>query len=122
MSEFKELHSFEKRLQESSRIISKYTERIPVIVEPIGKNKLVLDKKKYLVPSDMTMGQFIYVIRKRLKIEASKALFLFVCNKNNTTVLVNGAQLLADIYVQHKDEDKFLYVKFSEENSFGAEK
>lgn len=37
-----------------------------------------IDKKKYLVPSDLTCGQFVYVIRKRLKLPAEKAIFLFV--------------------------------------------
>jgi GABA(A) receptor-associated protein len=39
-----------------------------------------IDKKKYLVPSDMTVGQFIYVIRKRIKLSPEKAIFIFVNN------------------------------------------
>lgn len=56
-----------------------------------------IDKKKYLVPSDLTVvrpvrdsdanvlrffdglqGQFVYVIRKRIKLQPEKGVFIFV--------------------------------------------
>lgn len=39
-----------------------------------------LDKKKYLVPSDLTVGQFYFLIRKRIQLRAEDALFFFVNN------------------------------------------
>jgi GABA(A) receptor-associated protein len=30
------------------------------------------------VPADLTVGQFIYVIRKRVKLDPDKAIFIFV--------------------------------------------
>ncbi len=39
-----------------------------------------IDKKKYLVPADLTVGQFVYVIRKRIKLPAEKAIFIFIHN------------------------------------------
>ncbi len=35
---------------------------------------------RYLVPSDLTIGQFIYVIRKHIKLSSEKAIFIFVKN------------------------------------------
>ena len=35
---------------------------------------------RYLVPSDLTVGQFVYVIRKRIKVSPEKAIFMFVQN------------------------------------------
>ena len=35
---------------------------------------------RYLVPADLTVGQFVYVIRKRIKLNAEKAIFIFVHN------------------------------------------
>jgi hypothetical protein len=32
------------------------------------------------VPSDLTVGQFVYVIRKRIKLSPEKAIFIFVKN------------------------------------------
>ena len=37
-----------------------------------------IDKKKYLVPSDLTVAQFVYVVRKRVKLAPEKAIFIFV--------------------------------------------
>jgi len=34
------------------------------------------NRKKYLVPADLTMGQFVYVIRKRIKLPADQAIFV----------------------------------------------
>jgi GABA(A) receptor-associated protein len=74
-----------------------------------------IDKKKYLVPSDLTCGQFLYVIRKRLKLPAEKAVFLFVDGKIPPTTA-----LLSTMYEQHKDKDGFLYMCYSDENVFGC--
>lgn len=114
---FKDEISLVKRKQESQRIMAKYPDRIPIICE---KNKDTsndipeIDKKKYLVPSDLTLGQFIYVIRKRIKLQPEKALFIFIDNK-----LMPTACLLKEIYERNKDDDGFLYVEYSGENTFG---
>ncbi|KAG8485101.1 hypothetical protein CXB51_021365 [Gossypium anomalum] len=81
-SSFKIEHDFEKRRAEAARIRVKYPDRIPVIVEKTKGNDIPnIDKKKYLVPADLTVGQFVYVIRKRIKLSAEKAIFLFVDNE-----------------------------------------
>merc|ERR1712093_153028 len=113
---FKQDHAFDKRAGESARIRGKYGDRVPVIVERAEKSDIpTLDKKKYLVPADLTVGQFVYVIRKRIKLSAEKAIFIFVNN-----VLPPTAALMSAIYEEHKDEDGFLYVTYSGENPFGA--
>ena len=66
-------------MAESTRIRAKYPERVPVIVEKAGQSDVPdIDKKKYLVPADLTVGQFVYVVRKRIKLGAEKAIFVFV--------------------------------------------
>jgi GABA(A) receptor-associated protein len=53
-----------------------------VICEKADKSDISdIDKKKYLVPSDLTVGQFVYVIRKRIKLSSEKAIFIF-CNNS----------------------------------------
>jgi len=115
-SEFKKLHSFEKRKAEAVRIRAKYPDRIPIIAERAGNATEIpdLDKKKYLVPDDLTFGQFVYVIRKRINLKPEKALFMFV----NNTLPPTGA-LISQIYKDHKDLDGYLYVIFSSESTFG---
>lgn len=54
----------DKRKAEAERIRQKYSDRIPVICEKVEKSDIpTIDKKKYLVPADLTVGQFVYVIR-----------------------------------------------------------
>lgn len=116
-SEFKKKHPLDDRKTEANRIISKYPERIPVICEK-GENRSnvpILDKTKYLVPIDLSVGQFIFVIRKRMKISSEQAIFIFI----NGTIPSNTS-VISDIYHQHRDEDGFLYVTYSGENTFGS--
>lgn len=66
MMKFKAEHKLDQRKTESLRILQKYPDRIPVICEKSDKSSIQdIDKKKYLVPQDLTCGQFLYVIRKR---------------------------------------------------------
>jgi len=116
-SEFKNQHTFEKRKAEAQRIRAKYPDRIPVIAEKASESDIPdIDKKKYLVPADLSVGQFVYVIRKRIKLKPEKAIFIFV---NNT--LPPTASLMSQIYKEHKDEDGFLYVTYSGESTFGSD-
>lgn len=115
MSKFKNEHDFGKRSAEAKRIREKYPDRIPVIVERAEKSDIEeIDKKKYLVPEDLTVGQFVYVIRKRIKLSPEKAIFIFVNN-----VLPPTSAPLATVYEERKDEDGFLYITYSGENTFG---
>ena len=60
-SSFKQEHDLEKRKVEAARIRDKYPDRIPVNVEKAERSDIPnIDKKKYLV------GQFVYVIQKRI--------------------------------------------------------
>ncbi|KAJ8436301.1 hypothetical protein Cgig2_005225 [Carnegiea gigantea] len=115
-SYFKLEHDLGKRRAEAARIREKYPDRIPVIVEKAERSDIPnIDKKKYLVPADLTVGQFVYVIRKRIKLSAEKAIFIFVDN-----VLPPTGAILSAIYEEKKDEDGFLYVTYSGENTFGV--
>ena len=113
---FKEEFSFNKRWNESKRIRKKYPDRLPVICEILKTDikNLILDKKKYLVPDDLTVGQFMYVIRKRIELPPEKAMFFFVNNS-----IPSAAQLIKQIYSEYQDKDGFLYFKVSGENTFG---
>ena len=46
---------------------------------------------------DLTVGQFVYVIRKRIKLAPEKAIFIFV-----DEVLPPTAALMSAIYEEHK--------------------
>ncbi|CAN6988280.1 unnamed protein product [Brassica rapa subsp. trilocularis] len=121
-----------KRSAEAARIREKYPDRILVIVEKGEKSDIpTIDKKKYLVPADLTVGQFVYVIHKRIKLSAEKAIFIFISKSYHfvdnvlppTRTLISSYLLCALMsagYEEKKDDDGFLYVTYSGENTFGS--
>lgn len=106
-----------KTTVDADRLMYKYPDRIPIIVHRNANstNTPEIDKHKYLVPSDLTMGQFLYVIRKRLQMSPEKALFLFVDNS-----VTCNTDMVCKVYAEsHDREDRFLYITYSSENTFG---
>lgn len=73
-----------------------------------------MSMKRFIVPADFTVANFVTVVRNRIKVGPEKTLFLFV---NNTLLPVNS--LLSSVYQQHCDPDGFLYLIYSSENAFG---
>lgn len=113
---FKQKYTFQERFLESSTVLQKYNDRIPIVCEKNlhNKNTPELDKHKYLVPIDLTLGQFIYVIRKRIKLPPEQGIFVFIGGTIPAT-----SHLLCDLYFLYKDQDGFLYITYSTENTFG---
>tara|TARA_B100001123_G_C15278803_1_gene1013189 strand:+ start:1702 stop:2046 length:345 start_codon:yes stop_codon:yes gene_type:complete len=112
---FKTKYSESERIQESKKIILKYPTRIPIIVEKNNDCDLEeINKKKYLVPRDMNLSQFVFVIRNRIKMEPSKALFIMINNS-----LAASGEIIGEIYDKRKDNDGFLYIIYTSENTFG---
>ena len=62
---------------------------------------------------DLTVGQFIYVIRKKIKLSPDKAIFVYV-----NSVLPASSASMHEIHAVYKDDDGFLYLTYSGENSF----
>tara|TARA_B100000575_G_C22747031_1_gene446115 strand:- start:37 stop:393 length:357 start_codon:yes stop_codon:yes gene_type:complete len=110
--------SFEERKKETTEILTKYPDRIPCILEKsnINSNQLpTIDKSKFLIPGDLRMSQFMFVIRKRINIKPDQAIFIF-CNGQ---ILLNHLEL-SDIYAKYKSEDNYLYLQYSGESTFGT--
>lgn len=116
-SSFKNEFKFQDRLTESKRVLSKYPDRVPIICErslTATQDCPVIDKRKYLVPITYTVGEFLFIIRKRLKLTPEKAIFLFVNDKIPAT-----CSLIGNVYQRYKDADGYLYMSYSQENTFG---
>lgn len=114
MLEFQKQFSFDERIAESKKIRLKYPDRIPIIVESKDTQIPKIDKKKFLVPNDITVGQFLYVIRKRIKLNPNTSLFIFI---NNT--IPKTSEILYNIDATHRNEDGFIYIVYSGEQTFG---
>ena len=67
-----------------------------------------------LCPKDMLFNQFIYVVRKRLKITDKQSIIFFINN-----IIPNPNISMQELYEKNKSLDNFLYIKYSGENFFG---
>ncbi len=119
MTQYQKKFTYVQRKTESDRIIQKYPTRVPIICEraPMCSDKAIttLDKRKYLVPKDLKLADFMYIIRKRMKLTPEKSIFLFVGDNN----LAPCSALLGVLYNEHKDDDGFLYITYNGESTFG---
>eukprot|EP00056_Hartaetosiga_gracilis_P014113 m.239763 g.239763 ORF g.239763 m.239763 type:complete len:134 (+) comp14025_c0_seq1:145-546(+) len=122
---FKETHTFEVRKEQADKIRKKYANRIPVVAEKYKKSNLPeIEKKKYLLPEDLTVAQFQYVIRKRVKLDPQQTLFTYVVSEKTgkpSPILPSTTSTMAKIHEEHRDPDGFLYIIYTEEDVFGAE-
>jgi len=115
ISEFKKDKSLDERKKETSTVMKKYDDRIPIIVERSIKTDIPnIDKNKFLVPKTLTIGQFVYIIRGRLNLSPESAIFLFMNDNIPPT-----SSSISDMYDKYKDEDGYLYVTYAGENTFG---
>jgi GABA(A) receptor-associated protein len=114
---FKTEYSFIDRQKESTRILQKFPDRIPVICErEKNKNDVPeLTKKKFLLPRELKMIEFIVVIRNKMNIRHEYALFVTI-----NDIIPNSTQTMDNLYEEHKDRDGFLYVTYASENTFGS--
>ena len=115
---FKLTYSFEQRKKESEVIRGKYPDRVPIIVEmaDIVSNSQLnpLDRQKYLVPTHLTVGQLLYIIRKKIHLQPEQALFIFI-----NSIMVPTNTDFSSLYEKYKDEDGYLYISYSAESTFG---
>jgi GABA(A) receptor-associated protein len=114
--EFKKTYSFRDRYEESRKIIKKYPDKIPIVCEKHNNlsNLPNITKSKYLVSFDLTVGQFIYIIRKYIRITPETALYIFVNNNIPSTTTD-----MLSLYDNFKDQDGFLYIYYLTETTFG---
>jgi len=114
---FKQKKPLATRKEEVAAIRVKFPTKVPVIVERFHKEMSLpsLDKTKFLVPQEITMSQFITIIRNRLQLNSQQALYLLVSNRN----LASLSRPLAQIYRDYRDEDGFLYVTYASQEVFG---
>lgn len=114
---FRNEKSFEARVTESKCMLNRYPDRIPIIVEKRKPSLPTIDKRKYMAPVHLSMSQFTYVIRRRLKLEKAEALFMFV----NDNTLIQQNLGINETYHKWADADGFLYLTYDMENTFGGQ-
>lgn len=107
---------FDERKLKASMILKQHPHRIPVVVECSDSLQAVhpLNKNKFIVPYELTLAQFMFIIRKHMKLEPEYAIFVFINNRLHPNTTVLGA-----VYAEEKDEDGFMYLDVFQESTFG---
>lgn len=103
--------------EEFDSIRLKYPDRIPIFVTKDPKKSSLPDigKKKFLAPADITLTEFLYVIRKWIKLKPEEALYVYIKD-----VLPQMTSTLGEIYSLYKDSDGALRMTYALENTFGS--
>ncbi len=111
-------NSFEKRRAMSAKMLETYPDCVPVIIDRNNKTDPEIKKHKYLCNVTDEIGLLIAIMRKNMMIPLSSgnALFLF-SEKNNT--LISPQNLVGVLHKKYADNDNFLYLCYSLENTFG---
>ena len=139
---FKERNSFTERVAAVENIREKFPSKVPVIVERFRKvqsspfqNAFItcptlcltehrtfqerslpcIDKVKYLVPQELTMGQLSTIVRNRLSLSPASSLFLFAPGG----AMVTMTATVAELHRESLDKDGFLYIKYASQETFG---
>ena len=101
-------------------INQQYPGYIPIIVrEYNNKNNknFVLTKTKFLVTNEITLAQFLTILRKKIKdIKSTESIYLLI---DNTLMPITLA--MSSIYKEKKDKDtNMLFITVCKENTFGC--
>lgn len=93
-------------------VLRKYPDRVPVIIDE--QSDFTIDRKKYLIPREMTLGNFSAYIRKQIHLEKSEAMFILI-----NGVLPPISSTIETLYIMHVKEDRLLHIILKKENTFG---
>lgn len=100
-------------LEESIAIREKYSDRIPVLLRTNGNLKM--DRKKYLVPLDITLAQFSFILRKRTTLKPKEAIFYLI-----NDIAPVSSNTMSDLYSKYMDPStQLLVIDVRKENTFG---
>lgn len=106
-------NSVEERKKECEKLHKQFPGKIPIVCEKDPKSKIRgVDKNKYLIPEDLTVSEFILLMRKKIEVPNESAFYLLANGRNS----IVGDIPLSDIYEKYKDpEDGFLYIAYTNE-------
>jgi GABA(A) receptor-associated protein len=113
---YKRQKDFDERRSESQDILERFPGHIPIIAEKDPRSSLPdIARPKVLIPGNVTVSNLVVVIRQRIDIGPTDAVFLFVGGR-----LPSASATIASLYETDKDSDGFLYVTYGSESAYGG--
>lgn len=112
---FKVKYSYEKRRGDYDKLIEKHPGKIFVILEDLklhsnNKDKII----KKMCPTELTIGQLRFYIRRRRKLSETESIVLFLQG-----YIPKSASQIGEINDKYQDVDGFLYISYMVEETFG---
>ncbi len=88
----------------------RYPNHIPIIVN-VDSRIISLDKKKFIVPKNITLNDFTTIIEKKLKnLEENDTLIISVNNNGTIREINNKNILMYDCYEKYRNEELDLLI------------
>lgn len=99
------------------KLKEKYPGRVPIFVMKSKHDKILPDinSNKFIVPEDITVSDFMQVVRKRIELGHETSMFLFI----NEKVLPCTSESIGKLYNSYKNNEDVLEIYYCGENTFG---
>ena len=101
----------------------RFPNRVPVLLEALKGCTLECTgmDTKFLVPNDLHVSHFQFILRKRLGLakKSETAIFLFIKTVGDRHILPASTETFQALYEAHGQEQGHLDMIFSSENVFG---
>lgn len=96
-------------------IIKKHPDRYPIV---ISSKSIKCNHIKY-ISTNMTVAEFMIILRKKINISDTEALFFFIKDENNTDIMIQQSATIESLYNTYKDKNLILNLMFEKEAVFG---
>jgi GABA(A) receptor-associated protein len=99
-------------------LLNKYPDRVPIVIT--SKTYIKDNQLRFAVPQNLTITQFMVLLRTKIELKPEEAIFFFV--KDNDTgqdIMVQSSVTIEYLYTQYKDKDSILNLFFEKEAVFG---
>ena len=103
-------------IEKVQRLLEKNPDKLPVIIHKKGDSKNII---KFMIPTEATILDFLYVLRKRIKLEPTQSIYISVKTSEGKYIMLSSNLNMGQIYEQYKTEDLLLDMIYCEENTFG---
>ena len=103
-------------IEKVQRLLEKNPDKLPVIIHKKNDTKNVI---KFMIPTEATVLDFLYVLRKRINLEPTQSIYLSIKDSNNKYTMLASNLNMGQIYEQYKTEELLLEMIYCEENTFG---
>lgn len=103
-------------LKEAEMIKKFHSDKVPILIKKASRSKLKdVTNNKILILKSFNVYKLIMVIKKKIDLNKTEALYLFVDNN-----LLQAGQTMEEIYDKYAGKDGFLHIEYYEYSTFGG--